>query len=50
MIARSAAGPKALGIFGGTYVYGESGKSPRQLTRVHDGANDVRWTTTPPGA
>ena len=41
MIARSAAGPKALGIFSGTYVYGESGKSPRQLTRVHDGASDV---------
>ncbi|MBI4511048.1 MAG: VCBS repeat-containing protein [Deltaproteobacteria bacterium] len=34
MTERTAAGPRELGLFAGTHVYGESGAGPRQLTSV----------------
>jgi RHS repeat-associated protein len=34
LIARTASGPAELGLLAGTYVYGERGAGPRQLTSV----------------
>jgi RHS repeat-associated protein len=34
MIARTATGPKALGVLAGEYRYGEQARGPRQLTSV----------------
>lgn len=41
LVLRAASGPKSVGTFPGTYVYGEGGHSPRQLTRVRTGNGDV---------
>jgi RHS repeat-associated protein len=38
MIVRTASGPRQLGALVGTYVYGENGKGPRQLTSVRASA------------
>jgi hypothetical protein len=34
LVARTASGPRDLGILTGTYRYGENGRGPRQLTSV----------------
>jgi RHS repeat-associated protein len=41
LVSRAASGPKAIGTFPGTYVYGEGGASPRQLTRVKADGRDI---------
>src|SRR3569623_2827062 len=39
MTARTQTGPRALGLFAGTYRYGEASHGPRQLTSIVDAAN-----------
>ena len=34
MVARTALGPKQLGVLEGTYAHGENGAGPRQVTRI----------------
>ncbi len=41
MVSRGATGPKALDVAIGTYVYGENGRSPRQLTHVRGASATV---------
>jgi RHS repeat-associated protein len=44
MTARTQTGPRSLGLFAGTYRYGESSHGPRQLTSIADASNTVTHT------
>jgi RHS repeat-associated protein len=46
LIARTASGPTELGLLAGTYLYGEGGAGPRQLTSVVAPAGTVQPALT----
>jgi len=44
MTARTQTGPRTLGLFAGTYRYGEASHGPRQLTSIVDASNAITHT------